>query len=71
MTKVRIDRAKLLLRNPEQTVVRVAAAAGYQDASYFCRFFRQEAGMTPNQYRAKLKNSNAGQETFELETTTF
>ncbi|WP_094606888.1 Protein-glutamate methylesterase/protein-glutamine glutaminase [Sporomusa silvacetica DSM 10669] len=57
LTKVRIDKAKLMLRNPEQTVVRVAAAAGYQDASYFCRVFRQEVGVTPNQYRTEFKHS--------------
>ena len=57
LTKVRIDKAKLMLRNPEQTVVRVAAEAGYQDASYFCRVFRQEVGVTPNQYRTEFKNS--------------
>ncbi|SMC34434.1 response regulator transcription factor [Sporomusa malonica] len=58
LTKVRIDKAKKLLQNPEQTVVRVASEAGYQDASYFCRVFRQEVGVTPNQYRTQLKNSN-------------
>ncbi|HWR08454.1 response regulator [Sporomusa sp.] len=58
LTKVRIDKAKKLLQNPELTVVRVASEAGYQDASYFCRVFRQEVGVTPNQYRTKLKNSS-------------
>lgn len=56
LTKVRIDKAKQLLQNPEQTVVRVASEAGYQDASYFCRVFRQEVGVTPNQYRMQFKN---------------
>lgn len=56
LTKVRIDKAKLMLRNPDQTVIRVAAEAGYQDASYFCRVFRQEVGVTPNQYRTQLKH---------------
>lgn len=55
LTKVRIDKAKLMLQDPEQTVIRVAAEAGYQDASYFCRVFRQEVGVTPNQYRTKHK----------------
>lgn len=58
LTKVRIDKAKILLQNPEQTVVRVAAEAGYQDASYFCRVFRQEVGVTPNQYRTQIKSAN-------------
>lgn len=62
LTKVRIDKAKLMLQKPEMTVVRVAAEAGYQDASYFCRVFRQEVGVTPNQYRTKLKNSKLSSE---------
>jgi two-component system response regulator YesN len=57
LTKVRIDKAKLMLQDPEQTVIRVAAEAGYQDASYFCRVFRQEVGVTPNQFRTKHKNN--------------
>ncbi|SDE69810.1 response regulator [Sporomusa acidovorans] len=63
LTKVRIDKAKQMLKNPDQTVVRVAAEAGYQDASYFCRVFRQEVGITPNQYRTRLKNSKAADTT--------
>lgn len=59
LTKVRIDKAKLMLQDPEQTVIRVAAESGYQDASYFCRVFRQEVGVTPNQYRAKYKHCKA------------
>lgn len=51
LTKVRVERAKKLLINTELSVVRIALESGYQDASYFCRVFRQEAGLTPNQYR--------------------
>ncbi len=58
LTKVRIDKAKKLLQDPELTVVRIAGETGYQDASYFCRVFRQEVGATPNQYRTKFRNSN-------------
>ncbi|WP_371379848.1 response regulator [Sporomusa aerivorans] len=58
LTKVRIDKAKIMLQNPELTVVRVAAEAGYQDASYFCRVFRQEVGVTPNQYRTQSKKKS-------------
>lgn len=53
MTKVRIDKAKRMLQEPDYTVVRIAAEVGYQDASYFCRVFRQAMKMTPNQYRAQ------------------
>ena len=56
VTKVRIDKAKQLLQNPEFTAVRIAAEVGYQDASYFSRVFRQATGMTPNQYRQEIRN---------------
>jgi len=55
LTKARVDKAKLMLQSLDYTIVRVAAEAGYHDASYFCRVFRQEVGMTPNQYRNELR----------------
>ena len=55
ITRVRLDRAKKLLLDPDYTVVRIATEVGYQDASYFCRVFRQAMGMTPNQYRQELR----------------
>jgi two-component system response regulator YesN len=57
LTKVRIDKAKKMLQNPDFTAVRIAAEVGYQDASYFSRVFRQIMGMTPNQYRNEIRNS--------------
>jgi two-component system response regulator YesN len=51
LTKVRVDKAKKMLKIPEYTIHCIASEAGYQDASYFCRVFRQETGMTPSQYR--------------------
>lgn len=61
ISNVRIDRAKLLLKNSDYNVVRIAVEVGYQDASYFSRVFRQATDMTPNQYRNEMrqtKNSN-------------
>ncbi|MDR3560350.1 MAG: response regulator [Negativicutes bacterium] len=53
LTKVRVERAKKLLRDPDLSVVRIAMESGYQDASYFCKVFRQEVGVTPNQFRSR------------------
>ncbi|VBB05291.1 transcription regulator hth arac- type [Lucifera butyrica] len=63
LTKARIEKAKRLLRNQDYTVVRVAAESGYQDASYFCRVFRHEVGVTPNQYRRGLRSQQDKLET--------
>lgn len=53
LTKTRVERSKKLLRDPDLSVVRIAQESGYQDASYFCKVFRHEEGMTPNEYRKK------------------
>ena len=58
ITQVRLDRAKKMLQSTDYTVVRIAAEVGYQDASYFCRVFRQGLGITPNQYRNGLRKEN-------------
>lgn len=56
ITRVRLNKAKKMLQNPDYTVVRIAAEVGYQDASYFCRVFRRECGMTPNQFRSGMNS---------------
>ena len=44
--------AQRLLVHAEQPVKQLAAELGFQDASYFGRFFRKRTGMTPEQFRA-------------------
>jgi len=62
ITKVRLDRAKLMLQDPEYTVVQIATEVGYQDASYFCRVFRHAMKMTPKQYRSEIRKNKNGVE---------
>ena len=62
ITKIRVDRAKIMLQNPDATVVQIASEIGYQDASYFCRVFRHVVGMTPKQYRSEGKGKKTGDE---------
>ncbi len=52
--KLRIESAKLLLRNPSLSIADVAWAVGFHDTSYFARAFRKHGGMTPTQYRENL-----------------
>ena len=59
ITKVRVDRAKMMLQDPDHTVVQIATEVGYQDASYFCRVFRQATSMTPKQYRSELRKTKS------------
>lgn len=62
ITKIRVDRAKVMLQDPDYTVVQIASEIGYQDASYFCRVFRHVMGMTPKQYRSEECKNKTGAE---------
>lgn len=53
LNRVRIDRAKFLLRNHPLTLDEIAARCGYADAAYFCRMFKRLAGTTPTAYRLR------------------
>jgi AraC family transcriptional regulator len=48
----RVERAKDLLRNPENTLAGIAAATGFADQSHFTAAFRREVGLTPGRFRA-------------------
>ena len=50
----RLGRAKKLLRESDLPVIDVAAETGFEDQSYFSRFFRKHTGITPSEYRKGL-----------------
>lgn len=52
--KIRVEKAKFLLKNELISIEDVAWIAGYEDPSYFTRAFKKETGLTPTQY----KNAN-------------
>lgn len=47
----RINKAKQLLENTDLPIQHVSYSVGYSDPLAFSKFFRQEAGMSPTQYR--------------------
>ncbi len=53
VTEKRMERARELLTFTELRVSQVAEAAGYDDYDYFCRRFKQIAGCTPLEFRAR------------------
>jgi AraC-like DNA-binding protein len=54
LTDRRIAHAKLLLRDLSLNVADIAQRAGFPDAGYFARRFRERTGMTPSQWRDAL-----------------
>lgn len=50
----RIEKAKLLLRNPSLKIYEIAARCGYADENYFIRVFKKITGATPLKYREGL-----------------
>lgn len=49
--KIRIKKAKTLLKNGNMKVENVAASVGYQNVEHFNRLFKKQYGMTPVQFR--------------------
>lgn len=56
ITRVRMMRAKLLLRETEYPVSEVALRTGFAESKYFCGVFRRLEGMTPTQFRRHFRD---------------
>lgn len=54
LSRVRVEKAKNLLLNPNMRISEVAFAAGFQSLSHFNRVFRRIAGESPTSFRDKL-----------------
>ena len=57
VNSVRIERARLLLRNTDQSVSRIAASLGFSQDIYFYRLFKRIARETPSEYRARFRSA--------------
>lgn len=53
---VRIEEAKLLLRNTDVPIGNVALNVGFDDPNYFTRIFRKTAGCSPCRFRTSEKS---------------
>ncbi len=49
----RLRHARHLLRHSDLTIGQIAASAGYRDAPFFARQFKQRVGQTPGAYRSR------------------
>lgn len=53
LTRLRLDRACRLLDNPDLSIREIAEMSGFTDPDYFSRFFKQNMGLRPGEYRSK------------------
>ena len=54
MTEVKVDRAKVLLRDSKLKIYDVAATVGYSNSEYFAKTFRKKTGYAPVVYQKML-----------------
>lgn len=55
----RIDRAKDLMLNTDQSLAEIAFTCGLCDQSHFSRIFRKVSGMSPSQWRRSFRMGQA------------
>jgi len=51
LNRVRVENAKQLLLESDNTLLSIASAVGYNDERYFIRIFKRQTGVTPTQFR--------------------
>ena len=58
LSRVRIERSKNLLINPQLRVSEIAYEVGFQSLTHFNRVFQKILGQSPTEYRQKLQGTN-------------
>ncbi len=53
LTKLRMEYAKSFLTDPKLKLYQIADMVGYEDAAYFARIFKNQVGITPQEYKEK------------------
>jgi AraC-like DNA-binding protein len=54
LSRIRIERAKNLLLNPNLRVSEIAFEVGFQSLTHFNRVFKNTVGQSPTRYREQL-----------------
>ncbi|WP_059049844.1 response regulator [Paenibacillus senegalimassiliensis] len=54
LTKVRMEKAKEMLRDPAIKFYEIASKVGYMNPSYFSKLFKKHTGVTPSAYRNEV-----------------
>src|SRR5256885_15674860 len=51
--RMRMEKARRLLRETEKSVIEVGLEVGYASPSHFAQIFRREVGVVPTHYRGR------------------
>lgn len=57
LTDVRMNKAKTMLTDTQNTIQEIGLSVGYKDPNYFTRAFKKHEAITPKQYRLKAYRS--------------
>jgi len=55
LNKIKLTEAKYLLFMADRTITDIAGQLGFDDSSYFSRFFKKHEGLSPVEYRSKSR----------------
>ncbi|WP_019423593.1 response regulator [Paenibacillus sp. OSY-SE] len=58
LTDIRMEKAKVLLKDPQAKVKEVAAIVGIEDPFYFNRLFRKTFGESPSHFKEKMSRNS-------------
>ncbi len=61
LARLRMERAKTLLRKTEMKIIDVALECGFGSSQYFANTFKRAVGMTPSEYREHCVKLKAGE----------
>lgn len=56
VTKLRIEKAKEVIRNSQMSIQEICYYVGYHDPNYFSRIFKKYVGCTPTRYKKEYRN---------------
>ncbi|MDF2935793.1 MAG: response regulator [Paenibacillaceae bacterium] len=56
VARLRMDKAKLFLKNTDMKVAEIAQSVGYPDSNYFATAFKQTVGLSPTEFRKQQHN---------------
>lgn len=54
LTDCRMEKAKLLLLDPQYQITDVSSKVGYSNGNYFSKSFKKSIGLSPSEYREKM-----------------